>query len=594
MRKQNFFVLGFVSFAIIAVIFPAPSYAVNDVFVVSSSQSGDTNFLVSNGDGTFGGDPPYEQEILMRARDFDFDVRWDISFGNGLGDFDGDGDMDYVMAIGFGTGKIYIYEKTGAGNQFAKPLFVDTWGKKEGRYPMDMAVADFDGDDDLDFVLTLGNSTACGLYANIGMFEFESKLLPDTAPDVSFGADAADFDNDGDADFIVAAGSDGLFYVNLNDNDHPGTFSTYKFESAASDQTSGVAAADFTGDGIVDIVAGAPGFLDVYQGTGDGKTFTHVASYAYPINPESAIDNYDFDGDGNQDLVIANYADDGSGVVVMLGRGDLKHPDGLFFPPDIYLGGTGSALNAISGPPYRPVSNKKPVAIIEPEYLEVTVGEEIQFDGSNSFDEDGQIVSYEWDFGDSKTISTFNSTLLVQQPASRLRVKNDKPSHTYAESGSYRVTLWVTDDQGATSDIQAEVVVKSVQARVKFYPRRLYLGSRGKYLWAKITFPKGFDARNVDESTLCIVPDKARPIFAYQKASRSFFDRIFNKLRKRKKWITVRFDRQAVLATFACPPEKRSDLKIQGDVFQNNRWVEFKSTGSIRTKMRKRFRCDAN
>ena len=46
--------------------------------------------------GTFGDGVLYHQEILLRAREFDFDVRWDISFGNGLGDFDGDGDSDVL------------------------------------------------------------------------------------------------------------------------------------------------------------------------------------------------------------------------------------------------------------------------------------------------------------------------------------------------------------------------------------------------------------------------------------------------------------------------------------------------------------------
>jgi hypothetical protein len=61
------------------------------------------------------------------------------------------------------------------------------------------------------------------------------------------------------------------------------------------------------------------------------------------------------------------------------------------------------------------------------------------FDGSGSTDSNGTVVSYEWNFGDGnagtgKTIS-----------------------HTYALSGSYTVSLTVTDNTGAT-DTASKVV----------------------------------------------------------------------------------------------------------------------------------------
>jgi uncharacterized repeat protein (TIGR01451 family) len=59
-------------------------------------------------------------------------------------------------------------------------------------------------------------------------------------------------------------------------------------------------------------------------------------------------------------------------------------------------------------------------------------GKSIIFDGSGSYDPDGVIVSYQWDFGDGKTGSGVN------------------PAHTYDTSGVYTVTLLVTDDDGLT------------------------------------------------------------------------------------------------------------------------------------------------
>jgi VCBS repeat-containing protein len=61
-----------------------------------------------------------------------------------------------------------------------------------------------------------------------------------------------------------------------------------------------------------------------------------------------------------------------------------------------------------------------------------SVGSAVSFDGSDSSDVDGTIVSYDWQFGDGTTSSGAN------------------PSHTYAEAGLYTVSLTVTDDGGLT------------------------------------------------------------------------------------------------------------------------------------------------
>jgi len=58
------------------------------------------------------------------------------------------------------------------------------------------------------------------------------------------------------------------------------------------------------------------------------------------------------------------------------------------------------------------------------------MGEAILFDGSGSFDPDGRIIAYGWDFGDGSTGTGVN------------------PSHTYAAAGTPTVTLTVTDDGG--------------------------------------------------------------------------------------------------------------------------------------------------
>jgi len=59
-------------------------------------------------------------------------------------------------------------------------------------------------------------------------------------------------------------------------------------------------------------------------------------------------------------------------------------------------------------------------------------GVPVQFDGSGSFDPDGEIVTYEWDFGDGQTGTGM------------------APTHTYEVDGEYIITLCITDNQGTT------------------------------------------------------------------------------------------------------------------------------------------------
>jgi PKD repeat protein len=75
--------------------------------------------------------------------------------------------------------------------------------------------------------------------------------------------------------------------------------------------------------------------------------------------------------------------------------------------------------------------NQPPTAVISGP-VGGLVGEALSFDASASGDSDGSIVSYDWDLGDGNTASGVSVT------------------HSYVLSGSYHVSLTVTDDDGMT------------------------------------------------------------------------------------------------------------------------------------------------
>jgi len=85
-----------------------------------------------------------------------------------------------------------------------------------------------------------------------------------------------------------------------------------------------------------------------------------------------------------------------------------------------------------------------PIAGFEASPRLIQVGGTINFTaaGKWSTDEDGEIVSYEWTFGDG-TSGTGHSV-----------------SHTYTGAGTYTVTLLVTDDDGLTASTQQDVYVE--------------------------------------------------------------------------------------------------------------------------------------
>jgi len=89
--------------------------------------------------------------------------------------------------------------------------------------------------------------------------------------------------------------------------------------------------------------------------------------------------------------------------------------------------------------------NQPPVASFTYSPQHPRVNETITFNASLSYDPDGTIVKYEWDFGDGNITKTTHEII----------------KHSYSEAGIYEVTLTVTDDEGAMNSTTKVITVYS-------------------------------------------------------------------------------------------------------------------------------------
>ena len=97
------------------------------------------------------------------------------------------------------------------------------------------------------------------------------------------------------------------------------------------------------------------------------------------------------------------------------------------------------------------VANVAPVAKFKYEPDKPKVREEIKFNSSLSFDDDGNIVNYTWDFGDGNISYEAN------------------PTHAYEKAGTYNVTLTIMDNDGATHTTMLPIKVTEEKINVWLY-----------------------------------------------------------------------------------------------------------------------------
>ena len=220
-------------------------------------------------------------------------------------DVNADGFVDIAVGGNFGfTGYVGLYLNLGTSG-FSAPQYYTTGGA-----PTAIAAADLNGDGYVDLATASEYGEALSVLLNVGPGQFPAHADFATGPE-PHSLVAADLDGDGDLDLALAnAGYSTAPNGNLSlyFNTGAGVFAP-QVGIPTNDATIGLDAADFDGDGIVDLVlsnANSGGNLWLLHNQGAGS-FVQVAAVAAGSLPYSVV-AIDFDRDGTLDLASALWA----------------------------------------------------------------------------------------------------------------------------------------------------------------------------------------------------------------------------------------------------------------------------------------------
>jgi hypothetical protein len=245
--------------------------------------------LIGNGDGTFQNNISQTVPAILGSL--------------AVGDFNGDGKPD-LAAVGINASTVSIFLGNGDGS-FAAPVQYST-GQTQVSPPA--LVGDFNGDGKLDLAVATPNGIAILRGNGDGTFQ-QATLVPPlspSAPQENLLA-LADFNGDGKLD-IVEITPTNIINVGLGNGD--GTFQQAAgFQIPSILNAASAVVGDFNGDGNLDLAfaSESTNLVTILFGKGDG-TFTGHIEYSVPqvstdVNSMVAAD---FNGDGALDMALAN------------------------------------------------------------------------------------------------------------------------------------------------------------------------------------------------------------------------------------------------------------------------------------------------
>ena len=268
-------------------------------FAATSSSGNQVAVYLGNGTGTFGNPNSYntgQNPSALLALDLNGDGIFDLVTADASSNT-----VSILLGVGDGTFQ----------NAKAFPV---------GANPAALATADFNQDGIPDVAVANADSNNITILLGRGDGTFQPPTTVDAGTSPRALA-AADLNRDGLADLAVANYSSNDLWILLNNGD--GTFrkaNTY----ATGNTPRGLAAADVNRDSFIDLMVAnsSSNTVSVFLGDGTGA-FSGGQQFPAGSGPVSVVET-DFNNDGLPDLALANEADGTISLLLGLGSGSFQ------------------------------------------------------------------------------------------------------------------------------------------------------------------------------------------------------------------------------------------------------------------------------
>jgi dienelactone hydrolase len=235
-------------------------------------------------------------------------------------DLRGDGRLDVVAANWLSSNIAVLLSNGDATFQPAVTYATDA-------NPDEVVLGDFNGDGKLDVAVRSQLSYTISVLLGNGDGTFQPFKTTSTAA-CEGRLMSADFNRDGRLDLVCTATSAGNIAILLGNGD--GTFNS-EVDYAVGAGPDAIDIGDFNRDGKLDLVISDNNGIAILLGNGDG-TFQGAVEYPTPNQPADSVNAADFNGDGILDVAVPTQ---NGAVAILLGNGD-----GTFKPPLSYPAGS--------------------------------------------------------------------------------------------------------------------------------------------------------------------------------------------------------------------------------------------------------------